>query len=168
MALVIDATVGGASSNSYVTMERANTLLEGLPHAGDWFTDYTINRVQLIIHATRLIDRHIDFNGLKATTSQALEWPRQSIKDVRTNEEILSTIIPEFVEWATVEWAFELYLNADQGTNLVPGVRSLRTPSYDIEFSGAGGKKLIPDVVGDLLLPYGERVPRGGIRLMRA
>lgn len=167
MAVVIIATVGGVSSNSYVTLTRASTLIEQLPHITDWLTDVTIAKAQLLIHATRLIDRHILFYGTKASAAQALEWPRANVRDVRTHALISSTAIPSFVEWATVEWAYQLHLDAEQSDYLAPGLSSLRTPSFDAQFTGSS-PSIVPSVVSDLLLPYGQKIPRKQRLLLRA
>ena len=84
MAITIDATVGGASSNSYVTLARANVLAETLPHMDGWLTDASINRAQLLTHATRLIDRHFTPSGQRVSSSQALFWPQSGLSDVST------------------------------------------------------------------------------------
>lgn len=167
MAVTLDATVGGTTSNSYVTLARGNQLIEQLPHGNDWILDPSISKSVLLIHATRLVDRSVWFVGEKTSTSQALEWPRRNVSDERSNNLISSAIIPDFVEWATVEWA--LYLNAEgDELNLYGlGLTSLRTPSYTADFGGPTSRRM-PSVVSELLLPYGQLVSRSQIRLIRA
>jgi hypothetical protein len=167
MAIILDATVGGASSNAYVTVARGNQLMELLPHATEWFTDETIYPEQLLTHATTLIDRVMMFNGSRTSTSQRLEWPRTGIANVRTGVTIASNIIPEFVELATVEWAYDLYLDSSQAVVFAPGLRSLRTATYDAEFGGSG-KRRVPSVVTELLNDYGMRRTQNSVRLVRA
>lgn len=166
MAITLDATVGGAASNSYLTLARCNTLMEQLPHANAWILDAGINKAQLLLHATRLIDRSIEFFGDRTADTQALEWPRKNVKHHRTNNALSDATIPEFIEWATAEWAFELHVDSETSAPIAPGLKSLRTPSYSAEFDSSR-KLSIPTVVAELLLDYGTRAARGGVRLIR-
>jgi len=167
MAVTLDATVGGSVSNSYVTLLRANTLMEQLPHADEWFEDLAINKTQLLVHASRLIDRGLVFQGEKVSSSQALEWPRTGVTHPLTGAAISPTSIPEFVEWATVEWAFDLYLTPDPDRGMNAAFDILRTPSYHAEFRGSA-RKVLPQAVAELLLPYGSRTSSSMVRLIRA
>lgn len=167
MPVIIDASIGGSASNSYVTLARGSDLIEQLPHMADWVIDYASPRAQFLVHATRLIDRHFWFSGSKASNTQALQWPRVGVTRTQTHDTLSSSTIPDFIEWATVEWAHAIYQDAEGDTDIAPGISRLRTHSYEVEFNGRG-RRQIPAVVSDLLLPYGNRAPIGMIRLMRA
>lgn len=86
MAITIDATAGGSSSNSYATLAQANTYYDS-----DNFPDATWNdtgsitavKTGALILATRQLDQ-LDFSGTPigskiegATDYQALSWPRR-------------------------------------------------------------------------------------------
>lgn len=167
MAIVIDATIGGAASNSYLTLMRATDLWAETPHADDFLSDFSINRRQLLVQATRLIDRHLSFIGSKATTGQALAWPRSGVSDQSTGVAISSSVIPLFVELATAEWAVILQNESAHENAIAPGLTRLRTPSYEMEFGGSG-KRTIPSVVADLLFSYGAPALTRMVRLIRA
>ena len=52
MAITIDATVGGASANSYITLSDANTIIEGLVADDDvaaWDGSSNDNKTELYI-----------------------------------------------------------------------------------------------------------------------
>ena len=52
MAITIDATVGGASANSYITLSDANAIVEGLILDDDvsvWDSSNTDNKIELYI-----------------------------------------------------------------------------------------------------------------------
>ncbi len=166
MAVVIDATVGGANSNSYLTVARANVLAETLPHMDDWLLDASINKAQLLVHATRMIDRYFVPDGSKVSSTQALWWPQSGLYYANTGEQIPGAIIPEFVELATMEWAFSLYQNPDPYSDVTDGLKMLDTPSYRMEFTG-GGQKLIPDAVYTLLGPYTRDTLSSFVRVIR-
>ena len=166
MAITLDATVGGVSSNSYVTVARSNALAETLPHMGEWLTSAEINKSQLLLHATRLIDRHFLPNGAKVDDTQALWWPQSGLSYASTSVTIPENIIPEFVELATVEWAWALHEDPFPSGDISGGLRILGTPSYRMEFTGSKQKR-VPEVVSDLLSPYVRQQPRSFTRLVR-
>lgn len=153
MAIIIDASIGGENSNSYLTLVRANVLTEQLPHMEFWLTDTDVNKSQLLVHATRMIDLHFTPVGSRASTTQALDWPRSDVVDVGIGALISDAVIPSFVEMATVEWAGALHQNPDPYADIAVGLERLETPSYRMEFTGEPGR-IVPRVVNLLLGPY--------------
>ena len=78
MAATIDATLQGASANSYVTLAEANAYFETVPHDEHWTgSDDAKNRV--LITATRYLD-NFEYHGERCTTTQALEVAPQGIQ----------------------------------------------------------------------------------------
>jgi len=82
VAITIDATAGGSSSNSYITLADANTYWADL--GAIWASKTDDEKKVALVLATRAIDR-LEFMGLKMNTSvvgatdyQKLKWPRKS------------------------------------------------------------------------------------------
>ena len=113
MAAVIDATLSGANSNSYVTLAEANSYFETVPNSSTWDdkTDDAKNRA--IISATRWIDS-LNFYGDRCDTSQALSWPRNNYHVDRV--ELTCSAIPADIKYATYELATALANDTDAGT----------------------------------------------------
>jgi Putative DnaT-like ssDNA binding protein len=153
MAITIDASIGAQSTNSYLTVVRSNALAETLPHMGEWLSDASINKPQLLVYATRLIDLNFIPLGYKASSSQALMWPQGGLYYVGTTTAIPTSIIPECVEYATLEWAWALHENPDPYDDIAGSIRTLNTPSYRIEFDRTKAPS-IPVAVGKLLSAY--------------
>lgn len=166
MAIILDATVGGANANSYLSLARANVLAETIPHLDFWLTDVDVDRGQLLLHATRLIDRCFLAQGSRAETSQALNWPRRGIVDHSVGVLLSHSAIPSFVEMATLEWAAALYQDPDPYSDVSTGLRRLETPSYRMEFTGEK-QPLIPRVVSLLLGPHSISQSGSFHRVMR-
>ena len=104
MAATIDATLQGASANSYVTLAEADAYFLTVPHDEHWTgSDDAKNRV--LITATRYLD-NFEYYGTRCTTTQALKWPRKDYKV--DGVEIKCTFIPEQVKNATFELAHVL------------------------------------------------------------
>jgi Putative DnaT-like ssDNA binding protein len=113
MALV--ATVGGASSNSYVTLAEANAYFTDRIDSttnGDWTNDDAgvartdAAKSAALVTATRRIDEE-SFLGVKVSTTQALKWPRVSVYD-EDGFPFATDSIPERVKQATYMVALEL------------------------------------------------------------
>jgi len=82
MAVTIDATVGGASANSYITLTDANTFVEKLILDDDvsaWDGSSNDNKNRALTTAAIRVDRE-RFIGAQATDTQILQWPRVGVK----------------------------------------------------------------------------------------
>jgi hypothetical protein len=116
----LDATVGGANSNSYVTLAYANSFFENwlLPNAWDSATPNDQSRA--LMTATSWLEE-FDYASRPATTTQALKFPAVSIFD--TNGDLVAdsdgtpalilgvyneTVIPVPLMKANCELAFYL------------------------------------------------------------
>lgn len=138
MPASITATVGSASANSYLTIAAADTIAETMLGTLAWTTATTDQKTRALITATRGLDT-LDWIGDRATTTQALDWPRTDAScggiDYPDDE------IPEQLNYATFDLA-----NALLGTptllqspttgsaELVPGVpnKDLRRLKLDV------------------------------------
>lgn len=81
MPLVLDATVGGATSNAYVDRDDANTYFEGRASTAAWDAAFNDAKDKALVNATDLLER-LKWAGAKGMTpagalTQALAWPRR-------------------------------------------------------------------------------------------
>lgn len=102
MAATIDATLKGASANSYVTLAEADAYFETTPDDSTWTNKTDDQKNRSLISATRFID-DFEFYGERCTTTQALKWPRKDYKV--DGVKIDCTFIPDEVKVATFELA---------------------------------------------------------------
>ena len=71
MAISIDATVGGASANSYITLSEANSTIEGLIIDDDvqaWISATDDNKNRALFTAAVRVDRE-RFLGARVTNT---------------------------------------------------------------------------------------------------
>lgn len=108
MAATIDATLKGASANSFVTLAEANAYFETTPDDSNWVDKTDDQKNRALISATRFID-DFEFYGDRCTTTQALKWPRKEYKV--DGIELVCTLIPDEVKVATFELARALANN---------------------------------------------------------
>lgn len=116
MAVTIDATVGGASANSYVTLAEFTTYMDGrsTSTAFDGATVDEQNRA--LVSATRRLEQE-PYKGHRIDSAQALAWPRKyvPVADPAHSDETATLAnhydadeIPERVKRAQMELAYSL------------------------------------------------------------
>lgn len=81
MALVLDATVGGPSANTYVLVAQAQAYFDARPFSSAWNSAIVADQSAALAYSTRVLDR-LEWLGAKGGTpsdaiTQALAWPRR-------------------------------------------------------------------------------------------
>jgi len=163
MAVSIDATAGGASANSYITLTEANTFVEAMISSSDvskWTTGNDDSRNRALAAAAQRLDRE-RFLGARATDTQALQWPRTGVRkpdtyvntyatgfpfrisdDYFTDEEV-----PDQVKRAQIEMAVYLKNNVD-GISLggLEDFKNVKIGNLDVtpDKTGAIGADRVP------------------------
>lgn len=146
---MLDATVAGASADSYVTLVDAEAYFAARVGVDAWdalATDEDKERV--LRQATRHIDR-LRFRGCKLTTAQALQFPRD-VQEEPTDE------IPRAVQDACCEEALWVATHAAGGGRSsrqrvqAEGVVQFRVGQASEQFSGRGSSSVGPEAA-DLL-----------------
>lgn len=80
MAITLTATESGSTSNSYVTLEEANTYLEAHMQASVWAELNDERKKAALISSNRTLET-LKFSGIRSTKDQNLSWPRRYIID---------------------------------------------------------------------------------------
>ena len=86
MAIAINATVGAANANSYLTLTDVQSLIDGLIEDDDvveWASATTDQKNRALYTAAQRIDRE-RFLGARATDTQSLQWPRTGVRKPET------------------------------------------------------------------------------------
>tara|TARA_E500000081_G_C5812425_1_gene209802 strand:- start:8 stop:505 length:498 start_codon:yes stop_codon:yes gene_type:complete len=74
---MIDSTVSGANSNSYVTLTEADSYFEGNPFFGStWISKGDAEKEYWLQSSTRSLDRMYVYSGERTEEIQSLEFPR--------------------------------------------------------------------------------------------
>ena len=166
MAVVIDATVGGVSANSYLNLVDAQSMIDGMVLSADvtaWGTATTDAKNRALVSAAQRLDRE-RFLGARSNDDQAMQWPRTGVRkpdtyintyavgfpfrittDYFTDEEI-----PDQVKRAQVELA--VYLNNNTDGISLSGLEdyksvSIGSISVTTNTTGAVGADKIPPMV---------------------
>ena len=102
--LVVETGTGSATANSYVTEVFCTTYFQNQGGNTAWDAADTMTRARALMQASNWIDLSYGdrFVGLRASSTQALEWPRSFAYD-RQGEELAS--VPLALQRATAEMA---------------------------------------------------------------
>ena len=163
MAVSIDATAGGASANSYMTLAEADTFVEAMISSSDvskWTTGNDDSRNRALAAAAQRLDRE-RFLGARATDTQALQWPRTGVRKPDTyvntyatgfpfrisDDYFTDTEIPNQVKRAQIEMAVYLKNNVD-GISLggLEDFKNVKIGNLDVtpDKTGAIGADRVP------------------------
>lgn len=112
--MALDPTVGGSTSDSYVTLAEADTYFEARSPSTDWDAATDAEKESALKQAVRRLDverfRGQTVNpptGTSSGTTQALAFPRYSVRS-REGWTFLHTVIPEPVKRAQMELAYAI------------------------------------------------------------
>lgn len=121
MTVTVDATVGGANANSFITVATANDYANNALSVTAWTGATTDDKSRALIMATTDL-QPLAWVGTRATDTQALAWPRTDA--VINGRPIADDVIPREVQQATFDLALSILegTSATGGGDLVPGV----------------------------------------------
>lgn len=144
----IDATLGGVSSNSYISLDDADAHFADTLREADWSQYSADDRSRGLIQATRQIEG-MDLRGVPDDTDQALHFPRSHDYDADGNLEM-----PEYIERAVCEQALWL-LNRrdappllDRGALQAEGVASVSLDGVSEAYTGHVADGWCPEARG--------------------
>jgi hypothetical protein len=104
------ATVGGASSNSFLDSDAADTYFDNRLNSDAWDDADSTDKDKALITASKELNI-LSWLGYKATTAQRLAWPRSMVinpDSAYSQEYYTESEIPQRVKDATCEYALEL------------------------------------------------------------
>jgi hypothetical protein len=99
---LIDATLSGISSNSYVDLAEAEAIAVTLPGGAEWIANTTdTEREFSLINATRWLET-LEYIGERCQPTQRLKWPRLGKKAICDGVQADCTFIPYPIKEAEV------------------------------------------------------------------
>lgn len=140
--MALDVTVGGASSDSYVSLAEAATYFGARFGTDAWDALSDANKEKALKQATREVDSHL-FLGRRNYWSQALQFPRAYPYHREEPRQSTAVEIPTSVKHATCEQALFIVQHATTGGRSPiqslrsEGVVSHRVGSLAQNFEGA-------------------------------
>lgn len=147
MALVV-------GTNSYQTAATATTYFNDSIRALDWEVIDSEKKDQLLITATRMIDRQ-RWQGAKTSEAQALAFPRTGLTDKEGNA-VDSGSVPQAVIEAQAELAFALNNDASLETKADTGsnIDQVKAGPVAVSFKRPKSGTRFPVIVHELLSSF--------------
>ena len=147
MTVSITATAGASDANSYLSVAAANDIADEMLGVLRWAAATTDDKGRALIMATRYLDE-LEWIGSRATTTQALAWPRL---DAACGEwSFGSGVIPAPVKQACFDLAEALLATptllggtGPGNAELIPGIpnaslKSARVDVIAVDFKDGG------------------------------
>jgi hypothetical protein len=135
LLMALDATVGGANSNTYATLAEADDYNSARTFSTVWSeTDLDVQEASLI-EAARLLDAVFRWTGSATDSIQARSWPRNGMF-TRNNYPIPNNVIPQELKDAQAEYARQLVVgdltvSLDQDSE---GLAAVKAGPIEIKF----------------------------------
>ena len=176
LTLIKEDGTGRIDANSYASATDGDAYHAGHLYATSWTGATADNKAAALVMASRVIDAEFQFNGVKTSAAQALQWPRSDCRDpdaVATSAAagvVASNVVPKGVTDATCELARELLLLDRTAAPPGEGISSDWTSTAGKKYSKTDVRPILPRLVQSLLAKYGNPMSRGGgvVKLVRA
>ena len=165
MALVLDATPGSSTANSYATRAQGDTYHEAHIYATAWTGATAATKDAALVWATRILDEQVLWYGSKRVLLGALRWPRSGVED-RDGINLDFDTIPQFLINATAELARSL-IDSDRTAEPQRGMGRLKVDVIEIEYDRSDRAPVLPPAVIALVDFYGEVRSPGTAKLVR-
>ena len=152
LTLVKEDGSGRTDANSYADVADGDAYFEGHLYASAWTAAAADRKAAALVMATRLIDSQFQFNGFRAHSEQALQWPREKCPDPDASLVSLSVLgwvgdnfvepdlVPSAVGQAACEMARELLIADRTAAPAGEGLDSVATAHATYAATGTEGE----------------------------
>jgi hypothetical protein len=162
--MALDATLGGTSANSYVTVAEADDYFSTSFGRTSWSSTISDNKEIVLIESTRLLDLLVSWKGYVKSDTQALRWPRTYVPnidgpyngvDTVIESYISDSIVPKDVKNAVFELAYSLLSNGGFQSS-ENELSKVQVGPVSIDFSETVKSNGLPKIVRDMIARWGE------------
>jgi hypothetical protein len=177
MALVLikeDGT-GLANANAYANVADGDAYHEAHLYATAWTGATADKKAAALVMASRLIDALFQFNGVRTSATQAMQWPREdcpdpdAIPDSVGKRFVLGDVVPKAVVDATCETARALIVEDRTANPLGEGLKFSGIGELQQSFDKNDRRPMIPHLALAMLGKFGVLLNRrsGTVPLVR-
>lgn len=135
MPVVINATPGSATANSFVTLAEAQTYVDTRLNVTAWTAATTDSTNRALVEATRTLCGR-DYVGRRVDTTQVLEWPRWYAVNpdapIGGQWYYSTTIIPDRIKDATCELALQFIIAGTSDVASLDSTLNTRVKTVDV------------------------------------
>jgi len=168
--MTLDATVGGASANSYVTLAEAESYFKDRAHSDEWNELGYDVRGTFLITASQQLDWYANWKGDKTTYTQSMDWPRKDVL-YPDGTDYPDDIIPPEIKRAVYELALSS-INLDRSADQdLDGLAEVQAGPLRVKTDTSLRAKslgVLPEKVRKIISDFTITGSMGFVRLMRA
>lgn len=168
LTLVVEDGSGKVDANSYASASDGNSYHDAHLYGSTWDDATDAVKDTVLAWATRLLDEQVPWKGSKATTDQALEWPRYGVPDRNGYTILDSDEIPQWLKNATAELARHLIGEDRTADSDTKGFKSIKVGDIALEIDREDRKAILPRSVIAIVEPYSLGMGMGTVRLLRS
>lgn len=173
--IIVETGAGLANANSYVSRADGDAYADTRLYATAWTGASADDKDRALIQATRTLDQEFQFNGYKANSAQALQWPRIECPDPDApgysssialqfipGAYVDPTVVPQAVKDATIELAIALLTGDRTGDAQGDGIKKVAIAgALEIEFNGQSAPLVVTRDVIHALAKYAQPIGAG-------
>ena len=169
LTLIKEDGTGKVDANSYADVADGDAYHDGHLYATAWTAATQANKEKALVMATRLIDAEFRFQGVKASTTQALQWPREECRDPDGADYLDSDVVPPAVVNATCELARELLIKDRTAAPAGEGLKYSNVGSTQTGYDKTDTPPVISRVAQAMLAKLGSllKAKSGAVNLVR-
>lgn len=160
------ATAGATTANTYATLAEALAYFDTHLYGTDFTGATEDNQNKALLMATRLLDEHMNWDGLKVTDEQALRHPRSNLVDADGYDIDYTTIMQELKN-ATAEFAGKLLAVDRTAEDDTKGFKEMGAGTLKLVMDKKDRKKVIPESVTAMLETIGKLMSKKSNKLNR-
>jgi hypothetical protein len=171
LTLIKEDGTGKVDANAYADAADGDAYHDGHLYASAWTAATPENREKALVMATRLIDGQVQFDGVKLSATQALQWPRAECHDPDAGDGVVAgDVVPKAVMEATCEMARELLVADRTAAPPGEGLKYLKEGTTQTGYEKSDTRPVISHVAQAMLCRFGTLLDRksGTVRLMRS
>jgi hypothetical protein len=171
LTLIKEDGTGKVDANAYADVADGDAYHAGHLYASAWTAATQENKEKALVMATRLIDGQVQFDGVKLSAAQGLQWPRAECHDPDAGDGMVaSDVVPKAVIEATCEMARELLVADRTAAPAGEGLKYQNTGTTQTGYDKKDTRPVITHVVQAILSKYGMLLDRnsGAVRLVRS
>ena len=169
LTLIKEDGTGKADANAYANEVDGDAYHAGHLYASAWTGATADNKAAALVMASRLIDAEYQFGGVKATSAQALQWPRSDCRDPDASDMVAENIVPKPLLEATCELARELILADRTAAPPGEGQKYFNNAGVQTGYDKSDTRPIIPRLVQAVLAKFGSmtKAKSGTVNLVR-
>lgn len=169
LTLIKEDGTGKADANSYANVADGDAYHDGHLYATACTAATQTNKEKALAFATRLVDAEFRFKGVKANSTQALQWPRAECRDPDGADYLASDTVPNAVVQATCEMARALLVKDRTAAYAGEGLKYQNVGSTQAGYDKTDVPPVITRVVQAMLAKLGAllKAKSGAVNLVR-